>query len=260
MGGSCDCLLFYSVYVAKHEIFVNDVTNCFTSLKKAVNELQKAGVLTESLEMAAATVRRDTITLHGGKNVNESLFDFELDLHEPVRHSLHCLFPLTYQNSFGQFWGDISLEYYGGSELGSAFAPSQQNHSSSFDGAPLDEGLTFSFEGSPGIGRHAPGSVNKRGSSLQGPNKRDQYILNENHLYDQFSDPSFGNIGQDDGWNDFLPPNDPNARDAVFDLGLDADVFGEPGANGVLEFGTGDNAGAFGYEEYVDSSLAFRCE
>lgn len=64
------------------------MTNCFTSLKKAVNELQKAGVLTESLEMATTTVRRDTITLRSGENANENLFDFELDLHEPVRISL----------------------------------------------------------------------------------------------------------------------------------------------------------------------------
>lgn len=37
-------------------------------------------------------------------------------------------------------------------------------------------------------------------------------------------------------------------------------MFGEPGAGGILEFGGGDNAGAFGYEECVDLSLTFLCE
>lgn len=33
-----------SVYKAKHEIFVTDVTSCFTSLKKAVHEMRNVGV------------------------------------------------------------------------------------------------------------------------------------------------------------------------------------------------------------------------
>lgn len=71
------------VYVAKHEIFATDVTNCFTSLKKAVNELRMVGVPSESLEMASASVRPETIAFTGAYN-DIHFFNFDFDLREPV--------------------------------------------------------------------------------------------------------------------------------------------------------------------------------
>jgi hypothetical protein len=73
----------FSVYVAKHDIFATDVTNCFVSLKKAVNEMRTAGVPTDSLELATTSVRSDAVTFTGMPG-NEALFDLIFDLHEPV--------------------------------------------------------------------------------------------------------------------------------------------------------------------------------
>ncbi|KAF8309085.1 hypothetical protein DL93DRAFT_1790294 [Clavulina sp. PMI_390] len=220
------------VYVAKHEIFVNDVTNCFTNLKKAVKELRKVGVPVETLEMANASVRRDLITLPNG-DPDANLFTIQLDAQEP-------------------FWADLSFASPGGSFL----TPGNQDFSSSFDQDIPDNGLVFSFEGTPDIGRQAGPSLDAnehitgtRGPSLaiSTPNKRDQFVLKENHLFDPFSDLSF-DAGKDDGWNDFLILNE---EAGLLDLGLDADVFGEPGANGVLTFdGVGDTVGALDYNGF----------
>lgn len=134
------------------------------------------------------------------------------------------------------------------SALGSSFAHTP-DPSFSRDSGPVDDGLTFSAEdGTPGLQRHAQHSVDPRSS--QRPNKQDQHILSEKHLYDRISEPSTGNFGFHDGWNDFLLPNDPNGAPAELDLGLGNDVFGtaEPG---FLELGLADRPGTFGFEEYV---------
>lgn len=94
------------VYVAKHEIFATDVTNCFASLKKAMNELRIAGAPPESLELAFASVRPETIAFpHAFNDVH--LFDFDFDLREPVsrRNAISSSFSaslLTWSNSFGR--------------------------------------------------------------------------------------------------------------------------------------------------------------
>lgn len=119
--------------------------------------------------------------------------------------------------------------------------------STSYDVGAAEDGLTFSFDdGTPGIQRHAQSSVDQR--SAQRPNKRDQHILSEKHLYNPLSDLSTGSIGFHDAWNDFLLPNDPNGVPAELDLGLDADVFGN-GGSALMELGTADDARAFGFEE-----------
>lgn len=73
----------FSVYVAKHDIFVADVTNCFTSLKKAVNDIRKAGVAPDSLDLATTSVRYDAVTFSGVPG-QDSIFNFDFDLQEPV--------------------------------------------------------------------------------------------------------------------------------------------------------------------------------
>lgn len=42
------------VFVAKHDILMADVTTCFTSLKKAVLELKKVGLVSDSLQLSIA--------------------------------------------------------------------------------------------------------------------------------------------------------------------------------------------------------------
>ncbi|TFK57093.1 hypothetical protein OE88DRAFT_1650669 [Heliocybe sulcata] len=51
------------VYKVKQEIFLSDVTTCFHSLKKAVNELQSMTLSDAQLQMGQPTVRPDTVTL-----------------------------------------------------------------------------------------------------------------------------------------------------------------------------------------------------
>lgn len=72
--------------MAKHEIFATDVNNCFTSLKKAVQELRKAGAHSESLEMALSSVKPDTITFREGDAGN--MLDFEFELCNPVSQKI----------------------------------------------------------------------------------------------------------------------------------------------------------------------------
>lgn len=138
---------------------------------------------------------------------------------------------------------------FSGAQLGSSVGPSQADPSSSFDAAALDNGLIFEPD-TPDILRRGVHSASKPPSAV-GPNKRDQHILQEAHLYDPFIDTSFGNLGLDGALtNDFLMGNDdPNAIPAEFDLGLAADAFGDIGINDGAQFGTGDIN--FGPGEYV---------
>ena len=150
-------------------------------------------------------------------------------------------------DSVPQFWGDV-IPGDAGSALSSSFA-----HTPDQASGPVDDDLTFSADdGTPGIQRHAQSSVGQR-SSVR-PNKKDQHILSEKHLYDRLSEPSTGNFGFHDTWNDFLLPNDPNGVPAELDLGLGNDVFGNGGA-GLLELGLADGAAAFDFEEYVHSNV-----
>jgi hypothetical protein len=233
------------VYVAKHEIFSTDVTNCFTSLKKAVNELRKVGAPPESLEMALASVRPETIAFPRASN-DAHLFDFDFDLREPVSRK-NAISSSSCNNLIQQFWADV-IPVNAGSTLGFSFAQTP-DPSFSHGAAPAEDGLTFSFDdGTTGIQRHAQNSIDQR--SAQRPNKRDQHILSEKHLYNPLSEPSTGGFGFHDAWNDFLLPNDPNGVVAELDLGLGADVFGNAGS-ALLDLGTIDDARAFGFEEYV---------
>ena len=75
------------VFVAKHDIFLADVMTCFTSLKKAVLELNKVGLVADSLELGTSSVRPDTITLSATAG-DGNAFDFEFSLFEPVRKNL----------------------------------------------------------------------------------------------------------------------------------------------------------------------------
>lgn len=127
-----------------------------------------------------------------------------------------------------------------GTELGLSIASSQGGLSSSFDTSPLDNGLVFEPD-TPDILRRADHTASKPPSTL-GPNKRDQHILKEAHLYDPFIDTSFGNLGHDDGLaNDFLNPGDDlNTIPGEFDLGLGADAFGDIAVNDGAQFGHDD--------------------
>lgn len=69
------------VYSAKHELFYNDVTNCFHALKKAVHEMQRAGGDHET-EHGPCSVRLDTVTLNWEANPFDLL---QFDMLEPVR-------------------------------------------------------------------------------------------------------------------------------------------------------------------------------
>ncbi|RDB28700.1 hypothetical protein Hypma_015537 [Hypsizygus marmoreus] len=64
------------VYKVKQEIFMTDVTNCFTSLKKVVQELQSAAVLDARLQMAQPSVRPSAVTLVSDPRVTIAL-DFD---------------------------------------------------------------------------------------------------------------------------------------------------------------------------------------
>ncbi|KAF9519308.1 hypothetical protein BS47DRAFT_23112 [Hydnum rufescens UP504] len=172
------------VFVAKHDIFMSDVTNCFTNLKKAVLELKKVGLVADSLELTTSSVRPDTITLSSTAR-DGNAFDFEFNLFEP-------------------FWSDVTGSESIGTLSLSGGTPSSWDNAS-------EEGIIFEPP-TPGIHRQAQSSAAKKNSPTR--NNQDQYILNEAHLYDPTSDPLFGgmNSGQNDGlnWNDFLLPDDAN--------------------------------------------------
>ncbi|THH21523.1 hypothetical protein EW146_g23 [Bondarzewia mesenterica] len=51
------------VFKVKHEIFLGDVTACFTSLKKAVQDFNAMSAAAASLQMGQPTVRADAVTL-----------------------------------------------------------------------------------------------------------------------------------------------------------------------------------------------------
>jgi hypothetical protein len=129
--------------------------------------------------------------------------------------------------------------------------------SSSFDNMPEEEGIIFEPT-TPGMHRNAQSSAGKKSSAPQ--NTRDQHILNEAHLYDPASDPSFGgmNLGQDDGlnWNDLLLPDDANGLGigGELDLGLGVDAFGDIGLNNGDIFGDPGfdiGSGEFVYDRLV---------
>lgn len=74
---SCLMVGVARVYKVKQEIFMADVTNCVTSLKKVVQEIQSVGAHID-LQMAQPTVRSSALTLRVDPKIGGAIMDFDV--------------------------------------------------------------------------------------------------------------------------------------------------------------------------------------
>ncbi|KDQ09253.1 hypothetical protein BOTBODRAFT_37164 [Botryobasidium botryosum FD-172 SS1] len=196
------------VYKAKHEIFVTDVTSCFTSLKKAVHEMRSTGTAgvagAGGLDMGQPMANFNAITISSDAGLG---FALDFDFLEPVWADYVVPRPPSPPHSNQNTQNDIS-----------ANLPDIDLDNLSFD-------RDFPSSSAP-----APSQKLRAAAA-----RRSQHTLNEAHLH------LFGSVDPDD-LPDTRIADDAFGLDGEIDLGIGMEAFGpEEGADGGVA--TGEDGG-----------------